>query len=75
MITVAQRSSMIHHTILTQSRLTLYRVPSGDIKSLDRIVYPDLDDSITRYVDEVPFSFVVVEGFEMNRFAPIPLQS
>ena len=75
LITVAQRSSMIHHTILTQSRLTLYRVPSGDIKSLDKIVYPDLDESITRYVDEVPYSFVVVEGFEMNRFAPIPLQS
>lgn len=75
LITVAQRSSMVHHTILTQSRLTLYRVPSGDIKSLDRIVYPDLDDSIVRYVDEVPYSFVVVEGFDMNRFAPIPLQS
>ena len=75
LITVAQRSSMIHHTVLTQSRLTLYRVPSGDLKTLDKIVYPDMDESITRYVDENPYAFVVVDGFEMNRFAPIPLQS
>ena len=75
LITIAQRSSMIHHTILTQSRLTLYRVPSGDLKTLDKIAYPDLDESIVKYVDEVPYSFVVIEGFEVNRFAPIPLQS
>jgi hypothetical protein len=75
LITVAQRSSMIHHTILTQSRLTLYRVPSGDIKTLDKIAYPDLDESITRFVDDNQYAFVVIEGFDMNRFAPIPLQS
>jgi len=75
LITVAQRSSMIHHTVLTQSRLTLYRVPSGDLKSLDKIAYPDLDDSITQFVDENQYAFVVIEGFDLNRFAPIPLQS
>ena len=74
LITIAQRSSMIHHTILTQSRLTLYRVPSGDLKTLDKIAYPDLDESITRFVDENQYSFVVIEGFDINRFAPIPLQ-
>ena len=75
LITVAQRSSMIHHTVLTQSRLTLYRVPSGDLKTLDKIAYPDLDESITRFVDENQYAFVVIEGFELNRFAPIPLQT
>jgi adenosyl cobinamide kinase/adenosyl cobinamide phosphate guanylyltransferase len=75
LITVAQRSSMIHHTVLTQSRLTMYRVPSGDLKSLNKIIYPDLDESITRFVDENQFSFVVADGFDLNRFAPIPLQS
>ena len=75
LITVAQRSSMVHHTILTQSRLTLYRVPQGDLKSLNMIAYPDLDDNVLRFVDENQFAFVVVDGFDMNRFAPIPLQS
>ena len=75
LITVAQRSSMIHHTVLTQSRLTLYRVPSGDLKSLDKIAYPSLDESITSFVDENQYAFVVIEGFDLNRFAPIPLQS
>ena len=75
LITVAQRSSMIHHTILTQSRLTLYRVPQGDLKTLDGIAYPELKDGgVLNYVDENPFSFVVVDGFSLNRFAPIPLQ-
>ena len=75
LITVAQRSSMVHHTILTQSRLTLYRVPQGALKSLNMIAYPDLDDNVLRFVDENQFAFVVVDGFDMNRFAPIPLQS
>ena len=74
LIVIAQRASMIHHTILTQSRLTLYRVPSGDLKSLDQIAYPDLDEEVLRFVDENRFAFVVVDGFDINRFAPIPLQ-
>lgn len=76
LITVAQRSSMIHHTVLTQSRLTLYRVPQGDLKTLDGIAYPQLNDGeILQYVDENQYAFVVVDGFDLNRFAPIPLQS
>ena len=75
LITVAQRSSMVHHTVLTQSRLTLYRVPQGDLKTLDGIAYPKLNDGeILQYVDENQFAFVVVDGFDLNRFAPIPLQ-
>ena len=75
LITVAQRSSMIHHTVLTQSRLTLYRVPQGDLKTLDGIAYPKLNDGeILEYVDQNQYAFIVVDGFDLNRFAPIPLQ-
>jgi len=74
LIVVAQRSSMVHHTILTQSRLTLYRVPMGDLTSLSKITYPDLDETVLQFIDENPFSFVVVNAFDINRFAPIPLQ-
>ena len=76
LITVAQRSSMISHTVLTQSGfITMYRVPKGDIKSLDGIAYPDLEsENVLNYLDENPYSFVVVRGFDLRRYDPIELQ-
>lgn len=74
LVVVAQRSSMIHHTVLTQSRLTLYRVPQGDLQALSKIVYPDLDEEVLRFLEGNPYCFCVVDAFDLNRFAPIPLQ-
>ena len=74
LVVIAQRSTMIHHTILTQSRFTVYRLPAGDLKSLEKIVYPKLDEEFLDYLDNNRFFFTVIDGFNENRFAPIPLQ-
>ena len=76
LITVAQRSSMISHTVLTQSGyLTLYRVPAGDITSIDKIAYPSLEeaDALTFLTDN-QYGFILVKGFDLHRYDPIPLQ-
>lgn len=74
LIIIAQRSSMVHHTILTQCRFCLYRLPSGDMNSLSKIVYPVMDDDFLQYLDNNKYFFAVIDGFSINRFAPIPLQ-
>jgi len=75
LVSVAQRSAMIHHTVLTQGEMILFRVPKGDLKTLSQIAYPDLkDDEITTFLDNYQYHSVYVDGFDVRFLEPVPLQ-
>jgi hypothetical protein len=75
LVSVAQRSAMIHHTVLTQGDLVLFRVPKGDLKSLSMIAYPDMkDEEITSYLDNYQYHSIYVDGFDLRYMKPVALQ-
>jgi len=75
LVSVAQRSAMIHHTVLTQGDLVLFRVPKGDLKSLSMIAYPDMkDEEITTYLDNYQYHSIYVDGFDLRYMKPVALQ-
>ena len=75
LVSIAQRSSMIHHTVLTQSDLLMFQVPKGDLSTLRGIVYPDLQDGeITNYLETKQYHSVFISGFDVNYLKPVPLQ-